>query len=81
METQNVTVSLPKDVLMRVKVIAAKRQSSISALLTQSLERLVAQDDAYASARRHHLEWLNNPADLGTGGHIRVSRDELHERG
>jgi hypothetical protein len=29
METQNVTVSLPKDVLLRVKVIAAQRQVDI----------------------------------------------------
>lgn len=81
METQNVTVSLPKDVLLRVKIIAAQRQTSISSLLTQSLEQIVAQESAYARARRHHLAYMDDPADLGTGGRIQVSRDELHERG
>ena len=81
METQNVTVSLPKDVLRRVKVIAAQRQTSISSLLTRSLEQIVAQESAFERARRHHLAWLDSPADLGTGGQVHTSRDELHERG
>lgn len=80
MDTQNVTVSLPKDVLRRVKVIAAQRQTSISSLLARALEDLVAQESRYARAWRHHLAWLSAPADLGTGGTIQVSRDELHER-
>lgn len=80
METQNVTVSLPKDVLRRVKVIAAQRQTSISSLLASALEDLVAKEGRYARARRHHLAWLSAPVDLGTGGWLLVSRDELHER-
>ena len=80
METQNVTVTLPKDVLLRVKVIAAQRQTSISRLLTQALERLVAQEDAYARSRRRHLAWLDQAADLGTNGHPAATRDALHER-
>lgn len=80
MDTQNVTVSLPKEVLLRVKVIAARRQTSISSLLAQALARLVAQEDGFERARRRHLEQLDAAADLGTGGRIRVSRDELHER-
>lgn len=80
METQNVTVSLPKDVLRRVKVIAAQRQTSISSLLARALEDLVAHESRFARARRHHLAWLSAPADLGTGGRKPVSRDELHER-
>ena len=80
MDTQNVTVSLPKQVLLRVKVIAARRQTSISSLLAQALARLVAQEDGFERARRRHLEQLDAAADLGTGGRIRLSRDELHER-
>lgn len=80
MESQNVTVSLPKDVLVRVKVIAAQRQTSVSSLLTRALEALVAREDAFERGRRHHLAWLDAPADLGTNGGIAVSRDELHER-
>ena len=81
MERQNITLSLPKDILLKVKLIAVKRQTSVSGLLTQTLERLVQHEDAYAHARRRHLKWLERGADLGTAGNVPVRRDELHERG
>jgi hypothetical protein len=80
METQNITLSLPKEVLLKVKLLAVKRNTSVSGLLTQTLERLVQQEDAYAHARQRHLQWLEQGIDLGTDGHILPRRDELHER-
>jgi hypothetical protein len=80
MERQNITLSLPKEVLLKVKLIAVRRQTSVSGLLTETLERLVEREEAYAHARRRHLEWLRRGADLGTAGQVPVSRDELHER-
>jgi hypothetical protein len=80
MERQNITLSLPKETLLKVKLIAVKRETSVSGLLTQTLERLVEQEDAYAHARRRHLAWLEHSADLGTDGRIATARDELHER-
>lgn len=80
MDTQNITLSIPKEILIKVKVIAARRQSSVSGLLTQMLERLVQQEDEYARAKSRHLRWLENGHDLGTRGKIAVKRDELHER-
>jgi len=80
METQNITLSLPKEVLLKVKLLAVKRQTSVSGLLAQTLERLVQQEDAYAHARQRHLQSLEQGIDLGTGGQIQTRRDELHER-
>jgi hypothetical protein len=80
METQNITLSIPKETLLKVKLLAVKRQTSVSGLLTQTLERLVQQEDAYAHARQRHLGWLKQNIDLGTSGHISTQRDELHER-
>jgi predicted transcriptional regulator len=80
METQNITLSLPKDILLKVKHIAVRRNVSVSSLLTQALETLVQQEDAYAQAKRRHLQWLEQGADLGTGGQIETQRDDLHER-
>jgi hypothetical protein len=80
MKTQNITLSLPKDVLLKVKLIAVKRQTSVSSLLTQTLENLVRQEEAYAHSRLRHLQWLEQGIDLGTGGQITTTRDELHER-
>ena len=80
METQNITLSMPKDVLLKVKLLAVKRQTSVSGLLTQTLERLIEQEDAYAHARQRHLQWLEQGFDLGTNGQILTQREELHER-
>ena len=80
MERQNITLSLPRDTLLKVKLLAVKRQTSVSRLLAQTLEKLVEQEDAYAQARRRHLEWLERSVDLGTAGRVSTGRDELHER-
>lgn len=80
METQNITLSLPKEVLLKVKLIAVKRQTSVSRLLTQTLENIVRQEEAYSHSRLQHLKLLEQGMDLGTGGQITTTRDELHER-
>ncbi len=82
MKTQNVTLSIPKEILLKVELMAVRRETSVSGLLTRMLERLVQEEDSYARARRRHLWWLEEQGvDLGTGGQIVIQRDELHERG
>jgi hypothetical protein len=80
MDKQNITLSIPKETLRKIKLLAVERQTSVSGLLTQTLDRLVQQEDAYVHARQRHLQWLEQGADLGTGGQILTARDELHER-
>jgi HSP90 family molecular chaperone len=80
MDTQNITLSIPKEVLVKIKVIAARRQTSVSRMLTQMLERMVQQEDAYERASRRHAHWLEEGVDLGTRGEISTGREELHER-
>ncbi len=77
---RNVTLSLPVKVLRQLKRIAARRQTSVSKLVTHALEELAAREDGYARARDRHLAWLEQAADLGTGGNITWSRESLHER-
>jgi hypothetical protein len=80
MKTQNITLSIPKEILLKVKLLAVKRRTSVSGLLTQTLERLVQQEETYVHARQRHLQWLAKGIDLGTDGQILTRRDELHER-
>ena len=75
---QNVTISLSRRVLRKAKILAAKRETSISGLLAQEIESLVSNDEAYERAERQALTLLEKGFHLG--GVIRVSRDELHER-
>ena len=44
-ETQNVTLTLPKDVLHELEIIAARRGTSISDLLIQAVKDLIQQKD------------------------------------
>lgn len=81
METQNITLSLPKDILLKVKLLAVRRQTSVSGLLAGELEKLVRQEEAYSHARGRNLMLLEKGFDLGTYGALDISRDELHERG
>lgn len=80
METQNITLSLPKDILLKVKLLAVRRQTSVSGLLAGELEKLVRQEEAYTYARQRNLFLLEKGMDLGTYGELDIDRDELHER-
>lgn len=80
METRNITLSIPSEILRKVKLLAVRQDTSVSGLLTRTLEGLVQQEDAYAHARQRHLQLLDEGLDLGTEGMIATDRDELHER-
>lgn len=79
-KTQNITLSLPKDLLQKIKHIAIDKQTSVSGLLTQVLEEIVKKEDLYEKARLHHINILENGFDLGTEGKISLDRDDLHGR-
>jgi hypothetical protein len=76
--TQNITVRLDRRTLRMAKVLAARRNTSISRMLAQQIETLVGEDDAYEQARRRALGLLESGFHLG--GRIESSRDEWHER-
>ena len=80
MQTQNITLALPKDILMRVKLLAVQRETSVSNLLTQELTRIVEQEERYTHAQRRHLMVLDRAFDLGTQGTLKTKRADLHER-
>ena len=80
MNTQNITISLKKEILRKAKILAIERQTSLSGLLAQTLEDLVAKEDTYELAYRHHQALLEQGFDLGTEGKISITREELHDR-
>lgn len=79
-DRQNVTLSLPREVVQEVKVIAARRDTSISALMAEVLGGIVDEERGYRAARERSLRRLSRGLDLGTGGGRTWTRDELHER-
>jgi len=79
-EKQNVTLSLPKDILRKAKILAIEHDTSLSGLMVELLTNLVEQDDRYVKAKQAHLAWLERGVDLGTEGNIVWRRESLYER-
>lgn len=78
-DTQNVTLSLPKDLLRQIRRVAADRDTSISALMAEALTNLADGERRYSAARRRGLDALRRARSLGTGGRATWTRDELHD--
>ncbi len=80
METQNVTLALPKEVLRKAKMKAVEQKTSLSAIMTNLLTDYVGRDERYEAARARQLELMQTGIDWGTNGKATWTRDELHER-
>jgi hypothetical protein len=78
--TQNVTLSIPKNVLRKAKILAIQKNTSLSGLLTQTLIELVAEQESYEKARQRNIKLLEKGLNLGTQGNITWNREDLHER-
>jgi hypothetical protein len=76
--SQNITIRLDRRTLRKAKVLAAKRNTSISGLLAQQIAILVGDDDAYEQAQRRAFALLDRGFHLG--GRIEATRDDWHER-
>lgn len=77
---KNVTLSLPEDLLHQFRVYAASHDRSMTELMTQAIQRMLAEGDTWEESKRRFLEGIRNADDLGTNGVINWTRDELHER-
>ena len=75
---QNVTISLDRQTIRKAKIVAARRDTSISGLLAQQIEILVGEDEAYERAERQAVALLDEGFHLGGGAP--ASREGLHER-
>ncbi|MCG9966722.1 DUF6364 family protein [Pelotomaculum terephthalicicum JT] len=80
MEYQNITLSIPKKILKKVKHIAVEKNTSVSGLLSRHLEDIVAKDDAYQKAKTNQMELMKKGFDLVYKGKASWSREDLHER-
>ncbi len=77
--SRNITLSVPDDLVRKVKVLAAQRDTSVSAIVTDLLTELVGAVPSYDD------QWAAEEAVMATGTGMRIgditwSRDELHQR-
>lgn len=74
----NITLKLDSELLRRVKVLAAQKGTSVSAMLATKLEELAEGDRAYEEAKKQAIALMKE--SKGFGFVKPKSRDELHER-
>lgn len=78
MSTRNITLSLPDELIRRAKVLAAERETSVSALVSTLLTQLVGE------IRDYDQTWADEEAVMAAGmlevGKLTWTRDELHQR-
>lgn len=77
MAKANLTIQLDEDVIRRARIVAAKRGTSVSALVARELDGLVEQDARYEEARRRAEELMRAVTLRGSRS---WRRDELHDR-
>ena len=77
MAKTNLTIQLDAEVIRRARIVAAKRGTSVSALVARELDELVASDERYEAARARATALLR-PAVPRGGRSWR--RDDLYER-
>ncbi len=80
MEMQNITLSVPKEILYKAKRVALEKHTSLSGLLTQALTEIVESTETYDAARCRQTALLEHGLDLGTSGAIDWTREDLHAR-
>jgi hypothetical protein len=75
---KNITLKLDSRLIQAAKIEAAKRGSSISALVAEKLEEIASQGNQYERARKRALALMKEGWNLGWKKP--KSRDELYER-
>jgi len=75
---QNITLSIDKEIIKTARVLAAQRQTSISRMLSEELQKLIEDSREYERSQKQAL--TNIAKGFHMGGNITVSREELHER-
>jgi len=75
---KNITVSLPDEVYRRARIRAAERDTSVSALVREFLERLDTGAADFERRRKLQDEVVKSLGRFRGGD--RLQRDELHER-
>ncbi len=75
---QNITLSIERELIRKAKVMAAKKETSVTKLLAEQLAKMVSEDDQYDLSKKRALAILRKGFHLG--GRIMSKREELHER-
>jgi predicted transcriptional regulator len=74
----NITLKLDRDLVRKARVLAAEKDTSVSALLAEQLEKVLNEREQYQAAKKRALAILKKGFNLGYSRP--ASRNEMHER-
>jgi hypothetical protein len=80
MEKQNITLSLPKEILKKGKWLAAKKGVSLNQLVRELLQISAENEVGYRTSADRQTKQMKEGIPLGTKGKIAWKRDELYQR-
>ncbi len=75
---KNVTITLDEETARWARIEAAKRETSVSRLVGDLLQRYMAEAESYDDAMNQFLS--RPPQPISSAGGPYPQRDELHER-
>lgn len=75
---QNITLSIEKDLIKKGKIVAARKDISVSKMMGNLLRDIVDQHDRYEASKRNAI--ANMKKGLHLGGRINWKREDLYER-
>jgi plasmid stability protein len=81
-KTRNITLTLPETLIKKLKIKAAKEDTSVSALLREQCEKLLRNDGepTYEQAMKESIASMQRGYEFGTNDKIKWTREELQER-
>ena len=79
MEHQNVTLSLPRHIVLKARHLAVERGMSLSKLLSSYLEELVQKEPEYEQAQQEAVALMHQGVCMGVD-EPSWTREQLHER-
>ena len=75
---QNITLSIKKELIKKGKIIAARKEISVSKMMGNLLRDIVDRHDRYQASKRNALAFMKKGLHLG--GKIDWQREDLYER-
>jgi hypothetical protein len=75
---RNLTLALDEDLIIRARIAAVKRQTSLTDLIRRTFQELVTGDQERAQALNRLRSRMRKPSMQV--GRARWTRDEIHER-
>ncbi len=75
---QNITLSIEKELIKKGKILAARKEISVSKMMANMLRDVVYQHERYEASKRSALEIMKKGMHLG--GRINWKREDLYER-